>query len=405
MRGRTRDRHLSDRRIPARPGRGAVGAGGLDTARRLPVPRRRLPRADAGRASHRTPVAAQPDRLDPPAGSAPPLPPAAAEQVVGAAWSFQSEAATLPLLFVWPVAVALVFPTGHLLSRRWRWVVAIGVVSFGATIGLKLFDPEPYPPPNDDIRNPVLGNGFGQFIVDTGIWIPFGLGVIATLFAGALAVILRFRRSVGVERLQMLWLVWGAALDAARPRARDRHEHVVRRRRHRDVLAPPRRSVCTRDRDRDRGRALPPVRDRAAGQPHARLRVADAPSRRRVCGDHDRVRRPGRGRFRVGRRPRDGRRCARVPPSALAYPGSRRPPLPAGPVRGGPAAFAAFEDEVRDGAACPRGDRRGPRGRAAGSTRGDLTSGYRRPRRTRTRPASACTSFRATSERAARDPA
>ena len=135
-----------------------------------------------------------------------------AEQVVGAAWSFQSEAATLPLLFVWPVAVALVFPTGHLLSRRWRWVVWVGVVSFGATVGLKLFDPEPYPPPNDDIRNPVLGNAFGQFIVDTGLWVPFAVGVVATLFAGALAVILRFRRSVGVERLQMLWLVWGAAL-------------------------------------------------------------------------------------------------------------------------------------------------------------------------------------------------
>jgi signal transduction histidine kinase len=135
-----------------------------------------------------------------------------AEQVVGAAWSFQSEAATIPLLFVWPVAVALVFPTGHLLSRRWRWVVGMAVVSFGLMIGLKLFDPEPYPPPNDDIRNPVLGNPFGQFIVDTGLWIPFFLGVIATLFAGALAVILRFRRSVGVERLQMQWLVWGASL-------------------------------------------------------------------------------------------------------------------------------------------------------------------------------------------------
>ena len=51
-----------------------------------------------------------------------------------------------------------------------------------------------------------------ELIIDTGIWIPFAIGVLASLFAGALAVILRFRRSVGVERLQMKWLVWGASL-------------------------------------------------------------------------------------------------------------------------------------------------------------------------------------------------
>ena len=71
----------------------------------------------------------------------------------------------LPLLFVWPVAIAFAFPTGHLLSRRWVWVVWIGVLSFGLTIGLKLFDPESYPPPNEDIRNLVLGSSFGQLIV------------------------------------------------------------------------------------------------------------------------------------------------------------------------------------------------------------------------------------------------
>ena len=135
-----------------------------------------------------------------------------AEQVVGAAWAYQSEAATLPLLFVWPVAVAFAFPNGHLLSPRWQWVVWFGVASFAFSIGLKLFDPEPYSPPNDDIVNPVLGNSVGELIVDTGIWIPFALGVLATLLAAGLAVILRFRRSVGVERLQMQWLVWGATL-------------------------------------------------------------------------------------------------------------------------------------------------------------------------------------------------
>ena len=135
-----------------------------------------------------------------------------AEQLVGPAWSFQSEAATLPLLFAWPVAIAFVFPTGRLLSPRWRWVAGAAVVSFAATILLKLFDPEAYPPPNQEIRNPVLGNDFGQFVVDSGLWIPFTIGVLASLFAGVVAVVIRFRRSVGTERLQMLWLVWAAML-------------------------------------------------------------------------------------------------------------------------------------------------------------------------------------------------
>ena len=117
-----------------------------------------------------------------------------------------------PILFAWPLAIAFVFPDGRLLSRRWRWVAGTAIVSFAVTIGLKLFDPEPYPAPNEDITNPVVGNAFGEFIIDTGIWIPFAIGVVASLFAGALAVILRFRRSVGVERLQMKWLVWGASL-------------------------------------------------------------------------------------------------------------------------------------------------------------------------------------------------
>ena len=46
----------------------------------------------------------------------------------------------------------------------------------------------------------------------TGIWIPFWLGILASLFAGLLAIRLRLRRSVGIERLQTLWLAWAAAL-------------------------------------------------------------------------------------------------------------------------------------------------------------------------------------------------
>jgi len=135
-----------------------------------------------------------------------------AEQVVGAAWAFQSEAATLPLLFAWPVAIAFVFPTGRLLSRRWRWVAGAAVVSFAATILLKLLDPAPFPPPNDAIRNPLLGNRLGELSGDTGIWVPFAVGILASLVACVVAVVVRFRRSAGIERLQMLWLVWAAML-------------------------------------------------------------------------------------------------------------------------------------------------------------------------------------------------
>jgi len=135
-----------------------------------------------------------------------------AEQLFGAGWSLQSNRATIPLLFAWPIAVAFVFPNGRLLSRRWRWVAGAAVVSFGLTIGMKMFDPAPIDPPNAAIPNPLLGNRIGELIVDKGLWIPFAIGVVASLLAGVVAVVLRFRRSAGIERLQMLWLVWAAML-------------------------------------------------------------------------------------------------------------------------------------------------------------------------------------------------
>jgi signal transduction histidine kinase len=145
-------------------------------------------------------------------GSFAPSPQLSAEQLFGAGWALQSERATIPLLFAWPVAIAFVFPNGRLLSRRWRWVAGAAVLSFGLTIGMKMLDPAPIEPPNQAIPNPVLGNRLGEAIVDYGLWIPFAIGVLASLFAGVLAVVLRFRRSAGIERLQMLWLVWAALL-------------------------------------------------------------------------------------------------------------------------------------------------------------------------------------------------
>lgn len=136
-----------------------------------------------------------------------------AEQLVGAPWAMQTErASTYPLLFAWPVAVAFVFPNGRLLSRRWGWVAGAAAVSFAVTLGVGLVNPFAFDPPNKGIPNPLFGNAVGEWIDRTGVWIPFVIGLLASVFAGALAAILRFRRSTGDERLQLQWFLWAAAL-------------------------------------------------------------------------------------------------------------------------------------------------------------------------------------------------
>ena len=259
----------------------------------------------------------------------------ASEQIVGAAWSYQTEAATVPpILFAWPLAIAFVFPDGRLLSRRWRWVAGTAIVSFAVTIGLKLFDPEPYPAPNEDITNPVVGNAFGEFIIDTGIWIPFAIGVVASLFAGALAVILRFRRSVGVERLQMKWLVWGASLiplvlpldivmstwfggGGAKTFALLLVAQFA-------LVAAIGIAVV-----RYRLYAIDTLVNRTLVYVTLTLLLLA-----RLRGDHESAGRRRRRRLRVGRRPGDARRGACVPSPALAGAGSRRPPVSPRSVRG-----------------------------------------------------------------------
>jgi signal transduction histidine kinase len=137
----------------------------------------------------------------------------AAEQLFGAGWSLQIERAATPLLlFAWPVAVAYVVPDGRLLSHRWRWVAGAVLVCFAVSIGMLLLDPTPFEPPNEAIRNPLAGNRVGETLIDLGVWWPFGLGALAGIGGSVVAVVVRFRRSAGVERLQMLWLVWAATL-------------------------------------------------------------------------------------------------------------------------------------------------------------------------------------------------
>jgi signal transduction histidine kinase len=134
--------------------------------------------------------------------------------LLGEGWTLQLDRALWPVLYAWPIAVAYVFPNGRLLSPRWRWVALGAAVSFAGFIVVAIFDPTPFE--GDDVRvpNPMADNPVAEWVGSVGgwLWLPLLLGMLGSLVAGAVAIRIRLRRSVGIERLQTLWLAWSAAL-------------------------------------------------------------------------------------------------------------------------------------------------------------------------------------------------
>jgi len=134
---------------------------------------------------------------------------------LGKGWALQMDRASWPLLYAWPIAIAYVFPTGRLLTPRWRWVAGAAVTSFVGFTTIAMLDPEPFYDSDAKTPNPLADNAVAGWIQGVGlwwIWVVFWVGILASLFAGAVAMILRLRRSTGVERLQTMWLAWSAVL-------------------------------------------------------------------------------------------------------------------------------------------------------------------------------------------------
>jgi hypothetical protein len=125
-----------------------------------------------------------------------------------AAWAFGLAFTAFLSLFPF---VFLLFPTGRLPSRRWRlwaWaIIAVGAATLIATAFGSGTAAE-------GVANPLgiggwLGGIFGR-VVDPGI------GLLALAIAlSALSLLLRFRRARGVERQQLKWFAYAAALLAA----------------------------------------------------------------------------------------------------------------------------------------------------------------------------------------------
>lgn len=113
-----------------------------------------------------------------------------------------------PVFFAWPLAVAFVFPDGRLPSRRWRPFALFAAGSMALLVLLLVLSAQ-LEKPFSDVANPFPlrwpdALGF--------LRLPIWLAVFASLFVGAAATRSRYRRSRGIERLQMLWLAYAALL-------------------------------------------------------------------------------------------------------------------------------------------------------------------------------------------------
>jgi hypothetical protein len=127
----------------------------------------------------------------------------------GAAWLIWIATwLTIPAVFSAFVALLLLFPTGRLLSPRWRpvaWLV-VGWIA-GVAVGNVTSPPDSYLGVEAPVR---LNQAAGQIMSTIG-----GLAwLLATLAipAAAASLVVRFRRSRGQERQQLKWLAYAAAM-------------------------------------------------------------------------------------------------------------------------------------------------------------------------------------------------
>ena len=109
------------------------------------------------------------------------------------------------------IGLALVYPTGRLLSRRWRPVAVlavadIGFLAFGSATG-------PWPAGQAPVSNPLLIPGVATGPLAEAI---AGTILLSSIFAAVLALVSlvrRYRQADGIERLQLKWFVFVASLS------------------------------------------------------------------------------------------------------------------------------------------------------------------------------------------------
>lgn len=130
----------------------------------------------------------------------------------GAGWGMAAVAAAIPFpLFAMLLpALGLRFPDGKLPSERWRWVERLYAIGVAAVVCGMLLAPfvkgGPAGGPSWLIGNP-LSEPWTEPIRKTLEFVALGT-LLPGIVSAIVAVIVRFRRSEGIERQQMRWLTY-----------------------------------------------------------------------------------------------------------------------------------------------------------------------------------------------------
>jgi hypothetical protein len=122
-------------------------------------------------------------------------------------WSWWLLIAPILLIF-------LLYPTGHLFSKNWRWSVILLAVTFaffllGMTFVTELELTSSLGEPIGTWQNPI---GFISGELEDALFSLFGLMLIGTALSAVVSLFVRYRRSQAIERAQIRWLFFACAI-------------------------------------------------------------------------------------------------------------------------------------------------------------------------------------------------
>jgi signal transduction histidine kinase len=109
--------------------------------------------------------------------------------------------------------ILLLFPDGHLLSRRWVPVLWFIVVSLFGFVLTGMFSPSPLVTPEAAPGFPQIDNPFAvAFLRPIGEGEPFWLGILIGFLAASTSLVLRYRRTPADEREPIKWFAFTGLL-------------------------------------------------------------------------------------------------------------------------------------------------------------------------------------------------